>query len=223
MLDQFSGGTPVILGLLMLGTLRLRSAQSAAAPRSELILVNMAAFRLESINYLGIEIVALGTPIEIRAAQWTTPDGKVPAEYQGREDEVNPETDLRLVTPVILEVKEYWKNPQPRDRLIVETLGGRDGDYEQRYGYPSLKDHLGQEMLVFLGSSVQLTGLGAAWQQSWIVPVENGRMNWAPPCAPRDQIRSVPIEEMKVQMLAVLAAGTPYDIEFVCPQARSSP
>src|SRR3990172_689132 len=205
----------LVAGLWLVAARREQPREDLAAPsaattpglRTLNALSQQAPFRPESINFPEVEVVVLGAVIEVLPSRWITDDGKVPPEFKGQEERTFG-ANIDLATPVILQVKEYWKNPQPSPVLLVRSMGGRDGDYEIRYSHTTLKNYLGRDVVALLQSPEPYADLGPAWRETWILPVLDGRV--AQSCGKANLSECLlPVEELKSQMLAALAAGTP--------------
>lgn len=71
-------------------------------------------------------VVAIGAVKQILPARWTTPDGKRPA---------NPHAPpyQTIYRPVVLEVQQYLKGPQPQPQLLLWVLGGTVGQDSVEY------------------------------------------------------------------------------------------
>ena len=112
----------VVLVLALLAGRRFMpaTAHPGAEPPPDRILYlteSRAPVQPEIMNYPGLQVVALGTVVQKLPARWTTPDWRVPAGFEGREERAYG--TAQLAKPVVFHVKEYWKGPQATDVLIV--------------------------------------------------------------------------------------------------------
>ncbi|MBI3977069.1 MAG: hypothetical protein HY331_02675 [Chloroflexi bacterium] len=98
-------------------------------------------------------IIAIGTVLEVQPPRWATADGRKPdfSKGGGRGGRDSPNT---IITPVVFQVEEYLKGPQPARTLVLRVWGGTvDGDVYEGVGPVQALKQKGRRFVVYLQPS----------------------------------------------------------------------
>lgn len=89
-------------------------------------------------------LVVVATVMEIRPAQWSTPDGRRPANPHDRQ------SPYGIYTPMFVQVEQVAKGAAPLARLAVVIPGGTVGDDYIRYSDGLYDFEVDQRVVLFL-------------------------------------------------------------------------
>jgi hypothetical protein len=180
-------------------------------------------FEAGVINSEHVDVVAIGTVVEVLPARWDTADGILPETYHGRAEHALKE-GVSLATPYIFKVREYWKNPQVTDQLMITSTGGRVGEFELDVSKVTPGDAAGREIILFLTVPRLFSDVGTVRGTMDTFIVEDGKVYGVTACV-KGQLEQcgVPLNQFKSQLLEALASGRQYQIPDFDPPITPVP